>query len=249
MPGSQQGQPGGDTGRRNVLGYAIAGALSIAIIAAVVIAVAAGGESDAEEPPHGDVANAHLQPLIGVVPEDAVPDSREGTPPPALAEGDLEAAAAAAKCELQLDLPDDGNTHFLDEDREVKSSTNPPNSGDHYGAPTETASGALADGAYLNAPPMARAVHALEHGRVAIQYSSDLPEKDQLALKGVFDESPEGMLFFPNDDMPYDVAVVAWTDLAGCETYEGAATLDLIRDFRDIYRGNGPEAVPINVAG
>ena len=37
------------------------------------------------------------------------------------------------------------------------------------------------------------------------------------------------------------MAVTAWTQLATCGKYEGAATLDLIRAFRDIYRGQGPE--------
>ena len=63
-------------------------------------------------------------------------------------------------------------------------------------------------------------VHSLEHGRIEIQYSPDLPE-DQLALKGVFDESPAGMLLFPNTDMPYEVAATAWTQLMGCKEYEG----------------------------
>ena len=53
------------------------------------------------------------------------------------------------------------------------------------------------------------------------------------------------MLFYPNDEMPYEVAATAWTQMIGCPTYEGAATLDAIRDFRDIYRGQGPEDVPI----
>ena len=52
---------------------------------------------------------------------------------------------------------------------------------------------------------------------------------------------------FPNPEMPYDVAITAWTQLAGCETYEGAATLDLLRTFRDIYRNQGPESVPLSV--
>jgi hypothetical protein len=33
--------------------------------------------------------------------------------------------------------------------------------------------------------------------------------------------------------------------MIGCEQYEGAATIDAIRDFRDTYRGQGPEAVPV----
>ena len=52
------------------------------------------------------------------------------------------------------------------------------------------------------------------------------------------------MDMFPNDDMPYDVAVTAWTQLMGCDTFKGDATLDAIRDFRDAYRGRGPEAIP-----
>ena len=88
-------------------------------------------------------------------------------------------------------------------------------------------------------------MHSLEHGRIDLQYSPDLSEDDQLALKGVFDESPEGMLLFPNPDMPYEVAATAWTKLLGCDSYEGDATLDAIRDFRDTYRGRGPENVPL----
>jgi hypothetical protein len=103
-----------------------------------------------------------------------------------------------------------------------------------------------ADGAYLQMPNPLFFVHSLEHGRIEIQYAPDLPAKDQLALKGVFDESPSGMLLFPNKDMPYEVATTAWTQLMGCKKYEGAKTLDAIRDFRDAYRGRGPEtAIPI----
>ena len=57
------------------------------------------------------------------------------------------------------------------------------------------------------------------------------------------------MLLFPNPDMPYEVAVTAWTQLMGCDTFEGDATLDAIRDFRDTYRGRGPENVPIQLSG
>ena len=89
----------------------------------------------------------------------------------------------------------------------------------------------------------------MEHGRVAIQYSPDLPEADQLELKGLFDESPGGMLLFPNPEMPYEVAATAWTQLVGCERYEGPATIDAIRAFRDTYRGQGPEPVPLQFPG
>ena len=88
-------------------------------------------------------------------------------------------------------------------------------------------------------------VHSLEHGRIDIQYSPDLPEDQQLELKGLFDEDYDGMLLFPNPDMPFDVAATAWTQMMSCPTYEGRATLDALRAFRDTYRGQGPEPVPV----
>jgi hypothetical protein len=103
-----------------------------------------------------------------------------------------------------------------------------------------------ADGAYRQTPRSIEFVHSLEHGRIEIQYAPDLPKADQLALKGVFDESPSGVLLFPNSRMPYEVAATAWTQLMGCKSYKGAKTLDAIRDFRDQFRGRGPEAVPFS---
>lgn len=106
-----------------------------------------------------------------------------------------------------------------------------------------------ADGAYAEYPEPINTVHSLEHGRVTIQYSPDLPEEDQLALKGLFDESPDGMLLLPNPEMPYVVAATAWTQLLGCESFEGRATLDAVRNLRDICRGSGPEPVPVQLSG
>jgi hypothetical protein len=231
--------------RRLYLGYAVAGVIVAAIVAGIVVAIAGGG-GDGETPEAGDFPElAFVQPLIGVVPEGIEPDGRDGVDPPAAQTAILEDAAEAANCDLQLNLEDEGNGHFTDENKKVDSKTNPPTSGDHYGSETETGSGALADGAYLETPPIARAVHSMEHSRVVIQYSPDLSEREQLEIKGVFEESPQGVIMFPNPGMPDDVAITAWTQLAGCDAYEGAATLDLLRVFRDIYRGQGPENVPL----
>lgn len=190
---------------------------------------------------------AYIEPRIGAVPADIRPDGRAGTPPPDVEEPNLEAAADAAGCELRLDLPDEGNQHLSDPDvPSVEYRTNPPTSGDHY-AGNEQGAGALADGAYLDPPAVGRIVHALEHGRVAIQYSPELTEAEQLEIKGVFEDSPGGMLLFPNPDMPYAVAATAWTHLVGCDEYSGAATLDVLRGFRDEYLGRGPEDFPIDL--
>ena len=222
--------------RRLVFGYVVAGALTLAVIVGLVVALGGGGDDQVggEDLP----ANAHIELQSGFL-HGYEPDGREGTPPPAIRQGDLQTAADEAGCELQLDLPDEGNTHVTKESEVPDYKTNPPTSGNHN--PEQ-----LADGAYAEYPEPWYTVHSLEHGRIEIQYSPDLPNADQLAIKGVFDQDPDGMLLFPNPDMPYDVAVTAWTQLMTCKKYEGAKTLDAIRDFRDTYRGLGPEsAIPI----
>jgi hypothetical protein len=223
------------TRRRLVTGYVVAGVLSLALVVGVAAALTAGGDDDVG----GTCATARIDVQTGST-HDFEPDCREGTVPPPVKQGDLEKAAAASRCELQLNLPDEGRQHITDESQ-AKYDTNPPTSGPHNIQQE-------ADGAYAEQPDAWYVVHSLEHGRVEIQYSPELPEKDQLALKGVFDESPGGVLLFPNSDMPYEVAVTGWTKLMGCKAYEGEATLDAVRDFRDVYRGDAPEGdlFPIN---
>lgn len=226
--------------RRMLLGYVVAGGLTLAVIVGIVIVVSSsGGGSDelgGKEIP--DAAHIELQ---SGFPNDGVPDGREGTPPPPLRQGDLELAAKEAGCELRLNLPDEGSAHLGENADRPEWDTNPPTSGDH--SPQQQA-----DGAWKNVDQL-NTLHALEHGRISIQYSPDLPEAEQLELKGVFDEDPAAMLFFPNPDMPYEVAAAAWTQLLGCKEYEGRATLDAIRDFRDVYRGRGPESFAITMSG
>jgi hypothetical protein len=163
-------------------------------------------------------------------------DCRPGTEPAAVGESGLEAAAEAAGCDLELDLPDEGNTHIAPT-KPTSYDTSPPTSGDHDQVP-------LADGAYAETPEERYFVHSMEHGRVLVLYSPDLAEEDQLALKGVFDEDPDGMAIFPYPDMPYEVAAAAWTNMIGCDSYSPEA-LDAIRDFRDEFRGQGPEDIPL----
>lgn len=224
--------------KRLLLGYAVAGVLGILVLAGIVIVIAGSSGSD-ESGGGGD----NVSTRYGVLDDDLKVDNRVGTEPPAVRNGDLQGAANQAGCDLRLDLPDEGSTHFSDLDKVVKYDTNPPTSGDHY-ASAENGSGALADGAYLDTPNWNRAIHALEHGRVQIQYSPDLSEEEQLEIKGVFDQDRPGVDLFPNSEMPYAVAVTAWTNMVGCKTYEGAKTLDVIRAFRDAYRGQGPEQIP-----
>lgn len=226
--------------RRLILGYVVAGVLTLAVVVGLVIVISSGGDDTAQVGGEDIPEAAHVQVNSGYLHE-VTPDGREGTPPPELQQGDLELAAKEAGCELKLDLPNEGSEHVTKESDLSEYKTDPATSGDHN--PQQQA-----DGAYAEQPDPWYVVHSMEHGRIEFQYSPDLPEEDQLAIKGVFDQRPDGMLLFPNADMPYEVAVTAWTQLMGCPKFEGAATLDAIRNFRDTYAGLGPEPLPMTVA-
>ena len=226
--------------RREKLALAGAGLIVAAIVVGLVLVITGSG-GDGEGADAGDFdANAFVEPQSGSV--NGVPlDGREGTPPPPVEQAVLETAAKDAGCELSLDLPDEGSAHIPENADTPDYDTNPPTSGDHAEP--------QADGAYAEKPDDKHTLHAVEHSRVAFQYSPELDEDEQLAVKGVFDADPFGMLLYPNPDMPFAVAATAWQQMIGCESYEGAATLDALRAFRDVYRGQGPEDFPIVLSG
>jgi hypothetical protein len=205
---------------RMIIGYAIVSTVVLVIAVVVFVLVSGGDDSSAK----GD-AHINLNAAIGST-NGVKPDDREGTPPPAATTTDLEAAAKKAGCKLRLGLEDEGNTHIPQNAKTPKYRTNPPTSGSHVEPPYQQA-----DGAYAEMPAEIDFVHSLEHGRLEIQYSPDLAEKDQLALKGLYDTMYGATLLFPNDGMPYEVAATTWTNMLGCPTYKGAATLDAIRAF------------------
>ncbi len=138
----------------------------------------------------------------------------------------LQQAAKQAGCVLRLHLKDEGHTHIAPGTEAPDYKTNPPTSGNHVEPPYQQA-----DGAYTEMPLLIDMVHSLEHGRMEIQYSPDLPEKDQLELKGLYETMYGATLLFPNEEMPYAVAATTWTNLLGCKQYKGQATLDAIRAF------------------
>jgi hypothetical protein len=231
------------SGRRRLLaGYFVAGLLALAVVAGLVVVITGGGGGSAAA---DACSNAHIQNTGSF--SGLEPDCREGTTPPPLQYADLAISAQRAGCQLKLDLPDEGNTHVPDS-TPVHYDTVPPTSGNHNPVP-------ISDGAYTTSvtsdtskhPNIRNEVHSMEHGRIEIHYKPGLPESEQLALKGVFDDDSPGMLLYPDPDMPYAVAVTAWTNEVVCPHYN-PIVLDVIRNFRDTYRGNGPEQqIPIDV--
>jgi flagellar basal body-associated protein FliL len=210
---------------RLIIGYAVVS--TVVLVAAVLVFVLVSGGDDSSGGEGKDDGGAHINLNEEVGNTNGVqPDERAGIVPAAAKVTDLKTAANRANCELRLELPDEGHTHLPQNSKPPNYKTSPPSSGNHVEAPYQQA-----DGAYSEPPEQLNAVHSLEHGRLAIEYSPDLPEQAQLELKGLYDTMYGATLFFPNDEMVYDVAAVTWTNLLTCREYKGAATLDAIRAF------------------
>jgi Protein of unknown function (DUF3105) len=205
---------------RLIVGYAIASTAVLAIAVAIFL-IASGGD----EASGGGDAHINLNAAIGQT-NGIQPDDRAGIPPAPAKVTNLQAAAKAAGCKLELTLKDEGAEHIAVGSKTPEYKTNPPTSGPHVEPPYQQA-----DGAYSEMPDEINIVHTLEHGRMEIQYAPDLPEEAQLELKGLFDTMYGATLLFPNDKMSYEVAATTWTNLMGCPTYKGQATLDAIRAF------------------
>jgi hypothetical protein len=163
-------------------------------------------------------------------------------PIPARQQEDLQAAARAAGCQVRQ-LQSFGQEHT---NGKVQYRSNPPTSGPHNPQPAD-------DGIYEvgNPPEAERVVHALEHGRVVIQYRRGTDERRRSQLETLVNEEGTGnrprgyhqLLVENNTNMPYAVAASAWTRFIGCPTFNDRV-FDALRAFRAEYTDKAPEQVP-----
>jgi Protein of unknown function (DUF3105) len=206
--------------RRRMYSIVAGGILVVAAAAAIIVAVVAGG---------GGGGSASADSLGGKKLTAAA------TNPPGQQTTDLFQIAKTARCKL-TNPAIEGRTH-LDPNAPIPNyKTNPPSSGNHDPVPAT-------DGAYAVAPGVKHTVHALEHGRVEVQWRG-ITDKQISQLKGLFDEDPYHMLYFPNQTkMHGQLAVVAWGHIALCKKMTDD-DFDLIRAFTTRYRDKGPEFVP-----
>ena len=151
---------------------------------------------------------------------------------------DLTQAAPAAGCMVRRH-PAEGSEHTAED---VRYNTNPPTSGPHDPQWTP-------DGIHAEPPDLEQSVHALEHGRINIQYEPGLGEDRVRQLEALVQEEVKGQpgyhtLLFPNGtQMPYAVAATAWRHSLACERFS-PAVFDALRAFRARYVDKGPELVP-----
>jgi hypothetical protein len=148
-------------------------------------------------------------------------------------------AARAAGCELRTD-PVEGRDHTGEK---VTYRSNPPTSGDHDPLASQ-------DGIYESAPDLEQSVHALEHGRINVQYKPGTP-KPTVDLLTALVETYEvkgtagyKALLFPNQtSMQPAVAATAWTKSLTCPTMNDRV-YDAIRTFWKANVDKGPEFLP-----
>jgi Protein of unknown function (DUF3105) len=194
----------------------VAGAVLVgAAVVAIVIAIAAGG-GDGDGNGSADTKELTVSAVA----------------PPPEKEADLVKAAAAADCVLRNPVIE-GRGHTTNP---VKYKTNPPSSGSHNPVPTP-------DGAYAVSPTKEHLVHALEHGRIIIQWDPKIPPRRIQQIKGLFDQDPYHLILVPNADMPYQFAVTAWGHIAGCKKITDES-FDVARAFAQRYVDKAPEFVP-----
>ena len=124
-------------------------------------------------------------------------------------------------------MPDEGNLHIT-YPQTAEYGTTPPTSGPHY---TNLAPWGVHD----EPIPNELQVHNLEDGGVMIQYNctESCPDLvDQLA--SIVKRYDEGVILAPYPDMPYRIALTAWTRLDTLETFDEARIVTFIEAYRGL---------------
>ena len=167
--------------------------------------------------------------------EDSV--ERPAATTPAVQTTDLEAAAKLAGATFTTYDRDYGSSNHVT--TPVRYPQNPPTNGPHHPDWAD-------DGNYAAAatPPTEQLVHALEHGRIEIQYRPGLPQAQIDRLLALYEEAPQHVLLFENaTGMKPEVAATAWGHGLLIPRFTDSG-FDAIRAFRDRYVDKGPELVP-----
>jgi Protein of unknown function (DUF3105) len=233
------GSPGGSQGR---LAFALAGFAAILVVGAAIAAVVlltSGGDDGGDRAERGATPETPATPAPpGAVENPVASAPAKGPAVPPVAEKNLGAAAAAAGCTVKT-LPEEGKQHSPDPADWVYKS-NPPTSGTH--APTWADDGVYP---YGSAPAVGFTTHALEHGRIDIQYGPKLTRAqfDQLQTLMAEDDGYHQLLFENQTKMPGTLAATAWTQMLSCPSFT-PKVFDALRAFKKTYTDKGPEAVP-----
>jgi len=131
--------------------------------------------------------------------------------------------------------------------------TDPPSNGQHYPFWAVW-------GFYTSPVDPHRVVHNEEHGGVVLWWGSKVPQSTVDALRSFYDEQPDGTFGTPYPKLGSRIAITAWTGnpatygrngdygqghIAICTSWSDK-TKKAFTSFRSLYRGHGPEGVPLS---
>ena len=128
-------------------------------------------------------------------------------------------------------------------------STSPPSGGAHYPAWAVW-------GFYTSPVNPRQVVHNEEHGGVIIWWGPKVPASQVAQLQSFYNASPDGVFGTPYEALGDKIALTAWTGdpttyyrtsyglghIAVCPTFNEHA----FATFRDAFRGQGPEGIPLS---
>jgi len=195
--------------------------LAVAVLVAFVIVPAVGGNGGGSEGEGPKTTAAKTVPI------------------PSQVDTNLQSSVKSAGCTVQT-FPSEGREHSA-KPADWKFKTDPPTSGTHD--PTVAADGIYPFG---EMPSVGMTTHALEHGRIDIQYGPQVTRRQYAQLATLASEQGESfhqLLFRNQTQMPFALAATAWTQMLGCKTLNPKA-FDAIRNFRERYTDRAPEATP-----
>ena len=150
-------------------------------------------------------------------------------------------------------VPKGEGTHVNSLTAKFPWNTTPPSNGQHY---PEWA----VWGFYTDPVNPRRVVHNEEHGGVVTWWGSKVPSSTVAKLLAFYQEQPTGSFGTPYPSLGSKIAITAWTGdpshyqqngyygqghIAICPSYT-AATKKAFEDFRNLYRGHGPEGIPLS---
>ena len=163
---------------------------------------------------------------------------------------------AAAGCTFKTVtayVPKGEGTHVNSLTAKFPWNTTPPSNGQHY--PQWAVWG------FYTQPVNPRmVVHNEEHGGVVTWWGSKVPSSTVAKLLAFYQEQPDGSFGTPYPSLGSKIAITAWTGdtshyqqngyygqghIAICPNYT-AATKKAFEDFRNLYRGHGPEGIPLS---
>ncbi len=145
---------------------------------------------------------------------------------------DVAKAMSDAGCTFQSP-PNQGRLHTNKLDDPVKHNSFPPTSGTHYSLPAIF-------GIYEQPLNQLRVLHNLEHGGIAIQYGSRVPDATVAQIGEYYRDDANGMIVAPLPRLGDKISITAWTHIATCTKFDREA----VTTFRDAYRYKAPERFP-----